>query len=302
MAFPISVFVDAKRCTGCGWCEKVCPGGNLHLEGGKAVISGEECFTCGHCMAVCPVAAVTIPVLSDPRHWFKTFSLDPSWLPWGEANVDGLVRLMMSRRSCRHYTEQPVDHEQLLDLIKIATTAPSGRNVQPWSFTVISSREEMMRLGQKMADFYERLNRVSAKAWLRTLLKWCGKPQLAMYYEQYHDRIAQGLKEWKENGRDLIFHHAPAGIVVSCRQDAPCPSEDALLATQNLLLGAHAMGLGTCLIGFAVAAIRQEASLQQTLAIPAEEIVYSFIALGHPAINYHSFPGRKPITIRYFRG
>ena len=297
--FPV---VDSKRCTGCGLCEKDCPSANFRLENSKAVISGEGCFACGHCMAVCPAAAVTVPILSDTRHWFKTFSLDSSWLPWGETNVNGLVRLMMSRRSCRHYTDQPVDHEQILDLIKIATTAPSGRNVQPWAFTVIVSREEMVRFGQKIAGFYEHLNRVSEKVWLRTLLKWCGKPQLAMYYEQYHDRIAQGIKEWKQDGRDRIFHHAPAGIVVSCRQDAPCPSEDALLATQNLLLGAHAMGLGTCLIGFAVTAIRQKPSLRQILAIPGDEIVYSFIALGHPAINYHSCPGRKPITIRHFKG
>ncbi|MDR2861811.1 MAG: nitroreductase family protein, partial [Syntrophobacterales bacterium] len=206
MASPVFSVVDSLKCTGCGLCERVCPAASFRMENGKAVIAGAECFACGHCMAVCSAMAVTVPLLSDPRRWFKTFSPDPAWLSWGEADTGDLVRLLMSRRSCRHYTDQPVDREQLLDLIKIAATAPSGRNVQPWSFTVIPSRGEMIRFGQKIMEFYEHLNRVSEKAWLRTLLKWCGNPQLSMYYEQYHDRIAQGIEEWKQNGRDRIFH------------------------------------------------------------------------------------------------
>ena len=39
---------------------------------------------------------------------------------------------------------------------------------------------------------------------------------------------------------------------VATAPGASSPKEDALLASQNILLAAHAMGLGTCLIGFAV--------------------------------------------------
>ncbi len=54
-----------------------------------------------------------------------------------------------------------------------------------------------------------------------------------------------------EKGKDLLFHGAPAAIIVASKEEASCPSEDSLLATQNILLGAHSLGLGTCLVGFA---------------------------------------------------
>ena len=57
---------------------------------------------------------------------------------------------------------------------------------------------------------------------------------------------------------DRLFHGAAAAILVTGRRQASCPAEDALLATQNILLAAHAMGLGSCLIGFAVEAMRRD--------------------------------------------
>ena len=49
--------------------------------------------------------------------------------------------------------------------------------------------------------------------------------------------------EWEQNGRDLLFHGATAVIVVASKPGGSNPKEDALLATQNILLAAHSMGL-----------------------------------------------------------
>ena len=76
--------------------------------------------------------------------------------------------------------------------------------------------------------------------------------------------------------------------------------EDAMLATQNILLAAHSMGLGTCLIGFAVEAIQYDRSIQKFLAIPASETVCSVIAIGYPEEKYESLTGRKKVAMRYF--
>ena len=133
---------------------------------------------------------------------------------------------------------------------------------------------------------------------MRHLLKWFGKPELDFYYRNYHDRIVDALQEWQRDGRDRVFHGAPSAIIVSCRPGASCPSEDALLATQNILLGAHALGLGTCLIGFAVEAIKRDAAIKRFLDITQEETVYSVIALGYPAVIYQTITGRKTPLIR----
>ena len=99
--------------------------------------------------------------------------------------------------------------------------------------------------------------------------------------------------------RDLLFHGAPAAIVVAADNSASCPSEDALLATGNMLLAAHAMGLGTCLVGFVIEAMRRDQSIVRMLNIPDHETPYAVIAIGWPDESYHRVAGRKPFVIRY---
>ena len=48
-----------------------------------------------------------------------------------------------------------------------------------------------------------------------------------------------------------IFYHAPVMILISANAEGPWIVEDCALAAENLMLAAHAIGLGTCWIGFA---------------------------------------------------
>ena len=111
---------------------------------------------------------------------------------------------------------------------------------------------------------------------------------------QKHEVINYDLKE----GKDILFHGATALIIVGSKPDASCPKEDALLATQNILLAAHCMGLGTCLIGFAVAAMSKDPAIKQYAGIPGEESIHSVIALGYPDETYERIVGRKTPVIR----
>ena len=90
-------------------------------------------------------------------------------------------------------------------------------------------------------------------------------------------------------------------MVVGSRNDASCPAEDALLATQNILLAAHAMGLGSCLIGFAVEALRRDRSLLKALQIPDGETPHAVIALGYPNETYQRPAGRFQPVVRWVR-
>jgi nitroreductase len=59
------------------------------------------------------------------------------------------------------------------------------------------------------------------------------------------------------------------------------------------------MGLGTCLIGFAVEAMKRDVTIKKYLGIPDNERVYSVIALGYPDEKYQRTAGRKKYTLRY---
>ncbi len=299
MNSEVTTIIDPGKCNGCGLCVSVCPDRTISMEEGRAAVTGERCFQCGHCLAVCPTGAVRVGAIEPESLRFKTFELEQRWLPWGEFDPALLVRLLASRRSCRNYQSKPVSRDLLLDLVKAGTTAPSGTNSQKWTFTILEHREQVEKLGSRIAGFFARLNRLAANPAARLFSRLFGGDALGKYYRGYHQSIEEGLKEWREAGRDLLFHGAPAVIVVGSAPGASCPAEDALLASQNILLTAHALGLGSCLIGFAVAAMERDPAIQASLGIPGEEKVYAVIALGWPAEKYQRLTGRKQALIRF---
>ncbi len=300
----VAVEIDQEKCIGCGACIAVCPSETLALENGKAAVSGRQSLSCGHCEAVCPEGAVRVRTLMNDSQRFTTFRPPPGWLAPGAADVADLVQLMRSRRSCRHYRDRPVPLPVLQDLVRIGLSAPSGSNVQPWAFTLVPSRQAVLQLGELIAAFFRRLNRMADRRLLCQVLKWVGRGELDYYYRHYRDDVAAALADWEQTGRDLLFHGAPAVILVGTRPGASCPSEDALLATQNILLGAHAMGLGTCLVGFAVSAFKQDPGILKHLGLPAGEKVRAVIALGYPAASetYQRPAGRKALVCRLWEG
>ncbi len=296
---PVTTRINAAICNGCGLCVQVCPSQTISLINGKAVVSGHLSLSCGHCAAACPENAVRVNAICPESAEYLTFSTDSRWLPHGEFDTSLLVRLMRSRRSCRNYTNQAVDRRLLEDLIKIGATAPSGTNCQRWAFTLLPTRKEVLFTGNQIAGFFRRMNHFAEKPLLRFFLKRIGKKQLDRYYRDFYDSVKEGLYQWEKNERDLLFHGAPSAIIVSSRPGASCPQEDALLATQNILLAAHSMGLGSCLVGFAAEAIKNDSSIKRSLSIPDEEDVYAVIALGYPAEKYQFVAGRKKIVFRY---
>lgn len=295
----VTTTIDSERCIGCGQCLAVCPKATLSMVDGKAVVSGAESMNCGHCAAVCPAGAITVGALDPDLADYRTFRGDDRWLPHGSFDTTALVNLMASRRSCRNYADRPVDPALIEDLIRVGVTAPSGSNCQPWTFTVLADRDAVDRLARRVGDFFRKTNRLAAKPWLRSGLRLIGKPELAAYYREHYATVQRGLDAYDAGAQDLLFHGAPTVIVVAAENDASCPAEDALLATGNMLLAAHAMGLGTCLVGFVIEAMRRDRAIAGSLGIPANETPHAVIALGWPEETYHRVAGRKPVTIRY---
>jgi len=299
MPQAVTTVIDPERCNGCGRCIQVCPSQTLSLKGGKAVVSGESSLNCGHCQAVCPEGAVRVKSLDEAQSAFATFEVDERWLPHGLYDLPGLVRFMASRRSCRNYRRDPVPRDMLADLVKIGLSAPSGTNSQRWSFTVLPTREKVLELAQGVGQVMVQFNRMAEKAWLRKLMRLVGKPQLDEYYREYHESVSRGLAEWESQGIDRLFHGAPAAILVGSVPGGSTPVEDALLASGHMLLAAHAMGLGTCLIGYAVAVLEQKPEVARPLGVPPEEKVHAVIALGWPKEEYVRITGRRAPVVRW---
>ncbi|MBN2799734.1 MAG: nitroreductase family protein [Deltaproteobacteria bacterium] len=298
MSGPVGTVIDAARCIGCGLCIQVCPADTLSFEGGVAVVSGEQSLACGHCAAVCPVDAVTVIQGQLPDENLGDYHVSNAQAP----STPSLLHLLGARRSTRFYRSDPVPLPLLHDLVHAGILAPSGTNSQRWTFTLVPEREDVEALGGEIARWFQRLNRLAESkiARLGSRVFTPGDP-LGRYWRDHYPAVTLALRQYQEEGRDRLFHGATALIVVGSAPGGSTPVEDAMLATQNILLTAETLGLGSCLIGFAVEALSREASLRTFLDIPAEEQVHAVIALGYPAIRYHHPTGRREPAVRVTR-
>ena len=60
------------------------------------------------------------------------------------------------------------------------------------------------------------------------------------------------------------------------------------------------MGLGTCLIGYAVEPMKRDRHIGAKVGIPESETVYAVIALGKPKYRFARAAGRRRIVPRFF--
>jgi nitroreductase len=94
--------------------------------------------------------------------------------------------------------------------------------------------------------------------------------------EKFRKKVSEVTKYGK------FLADAPIGIVVVIDPEVSThPVEDGALATQNMMLAAHALGLGTCWIGSYGSA--HEDRVKQILKIPEKKRLLSILALGFPA-------------------
>jgi iodotyrosine deiodinase len=77
---------------------------------------------------------------------------------------------MDNRRSVREFSDRPVPREVIENLIKTASTAPSGAHKQPWTFCVVSNPEvkKQIRIAAEEEELESYESRMSSD-WLEDL-------------------------------------------------------------------------------------------------------------------------------------
>lgn len=275
------VKVDLEKCTSCGDCTLACSPSILVGEGETIRVVGEEhCILCGNCLALCPAGAISVD------------GLNPEELPDIPQDMGlsprSVAAFLRSRRSCRVFAEKEVPRQVLEKLIDTARYAPTGHNSQNFEFIVIQDRELIRRIAGRTAVFYGNLHKmlnapeVKLPAWLQT-----------------HMRGIRLNWEYHLAGKDRIFHNAPALILVHALAENSSSAQNCHLAMAHVMLEAHALGLGTCIIGFFLTAAERDPSIIKVLEIPPENKIFTCCTVGYPVLKFRRLVPRKPAAVRW---
>jgi F420 biosynthesis protein FbiB-like protein len=181
---------------------------------------------------------------------------------------DALFDLMRSRRSIRSYLPDPIPQATIERLLEAAAWSPSAHNRQPWRFAVITSSAVKQRLasamGQRLRD--DRLRdhdppEAIERDVRRSYARITQAPLL----------IAVSLS-LNDMDRYPDPHRAEAERCMAIQSVS--------MAAQNLLLMAHALGLGAC---WMCAPLFCAETVREALALPADWEAQALITLGFPA-------------------
>ena len=162
------------------------------------------------------------------------------------------VTAIHTRRSIREYEERAVERGIIADILFDAAQAPTTPVSGPFLFHVIEGAARIADLGAR-----------------------------AKQYAREHRPDAVGYA-WTERPDFKVFLDAPVVIVISGHAGNSQSVQDCNRAGQNLMLSAHARGLGSCWVGSPMLWLRRPETRNE-LGIAAAFEPFAAFTLGYAA-------------------
>jgi len=165
------------------------------------------------------------------------------------------------RRSVRSFTDVPVPRETVLEIVRLASFAPSWKNTQTARYTVVTDREIMERIADEcVLGFHYNT---------RTLTRCTA---LAV------QSVVTNISGMEKDGSPTTSRGSTWEIF------------DAGISAQTFCLAARSLGVGTCIMG-----IFDDKKIAAQIGLPESERVSALIAMGYPA-ETPAMPRRKDVS------
>ncbi len=188
-----------------------------------------------------------------------------------------LFDALSTTRAVRRFTDEPVTDDEILTCLRAASQGPSGGNIQPWQFLVVTDPETKRALGDVYRRGYARYE--------PALLK-IRPPARSEADEASFTRMMAASRHLAEH-----LGTAPALVLVLMPNismtladdqgplDVGTPFASVYPAVQNFMLAARGLGIGTTLT--TVYRIYQD-EIRALCAIPERYEVVAMIPMGRP--------------------
>lgn len=200
---------------------------------------------------------------------FVEYSSHATTSAQAKTNAADFYKLMNQRRSVRHFSDKPVDRCIIDDVIRTASTAPSGAHKQPWMFCVVENIEikKQIREAAEKEEF-ESYNGRMSNDWLQDIA-----PLQTDWHKPFLETAPFLIVVFKK-----AFEVSPTGD----KKNNYYVTESVGLACGLLLAAIHYAGL---------AALTHTPSpmnfLTRILARPENERPFLLIPVGYPAEKCH---------------
>lgn len=156
------------------------------------------------------------------------------------------MQIIKNRRSVRKFEDKEVEKEKLDQVLEAVQWSQSWANTQCWEVIVIREQKVKDQLQETMAKGNPATNTIVQAP---VLLALCAKLQSSGYYKE---QVTTKFGDW------FMF--------------------DIGLATQNICLAAHALGLGSVVVG-----LFDHDKAEEVLQVPQGYELVTIIPLGYPA-------------------
>jgi nitroreductase len=173
---------------------------------------------------------------------------------------------ILERRSVRSYSPEQLGQATIRTLLDAAVWAPTAVHEEPWAFVIAQDMAALKSLSDRAKTIF------------------------AVDARRTHPDQAGHLLEILDKPDFNIFYNAGTLIIICGRPKGPFVVADCWLAAENLMLAARSIGLGSCVIGFAVPALNTP-EIKAELRIPPECTAIAPIIVGVPS-------GETPRTTR----
>ena len=176
------------------------------------------------------------------------------------------IQTIMSRKSVRSFTDQAIPAEYMEAMLKAAMAAPSGSNIQPWHFVVVTDKSQFGRIFENNFNL-KTFNSAAA------VVVFCADTTVTRPPRNHPD----GDPVTRPNG--------------TWRDDMGA-------CTENFLLAAESLGLGAVWTASYPDPVRF-LTMKRELGLPDNFLPYCAVAVGYPAGDEQPKDKWKPERIHY---
>jgi nitroreductase len=199
-----------------------------------------------------------------------------------------------SLRAVRRYAERAIEPADLDRILRAATMASSSGNTQPWEFVVVRDPEIKRSIKLHMVEAFAKIDAQRAQR-PEQLIDAAGRPVTGHAAVENIDRVpAIVVVCWNPDRGIRMKGEYEQNADGTLRESRPFPGgrgASLFQACQNMMLAAHALGIGSLFTTFFGLRLQE---IKEILGIPPRVFMESAVFLGYSEERLGQ-PRRRPL-------